>query len=71
MIHDDHALDANYWRSTRSRRRPAGRSICGNWAAEILGNTLPDLVRRSLLFSSLDAEALRQHVLSCEDQVRA
>ncbi|CAN0422161.1 unnamed protein product, partial [Laminaria digitata] len=47
---------------------PAGRSICGNWAAEILGNTLPDLVRRSLLFSTLDAETLKSHVLSCEDQ---
>ena len=50
--------------------RPAGRSICGGWAADILGNMIPDLVRKSLLFSSLDAEALRRHVLSCEDQVR-
>lgn len=36
---------------------------------EILGQTVPELIRRSLIFSSLDAEALRQHVLSAEDQV--
>ncbi|CAM9223865.1 unnamed protein product [Pylaiella littoralis] len=45
-----------------------GRSICGGWAVEILGRTVPELIRRSLVFSSLDAEALRQHVLSAEDQ---
>lgn len=48
---------------------PTGRSICGGWAADILGNTLGELVRSSLLFGSLDATALRQHVLSAEDQV--
>ncbi|CAN0388497.1 unnamed protein product, partial [Ectocarpus fasciculatus] len=45
-----------------------GRSICGGWAVEILGKTVPELIRRSLIFSSLDGEALRQHVLSAEDQ---
>ncbi|CAM9766723.1 unnamed protein product [Scytosiphon promiscuus] len=49
-------------------RGGTGRSICGGWAVEILGKTVPELIRRSLLFSSLDGEALRQHVLSAEDQ---
>lgn len=48
-----------------------GRSICGGWAADILGNTLPEMVRRSLYFESLDAKMLQAHVLSSEDQVSA
>lgn len=47
----------------------SGRSICGGWAADILGSTLPELVRRSLYFESLDAKVLQAHVLSSEDQV--
>jgi hypothetical protein len=45
-----------------------GRSIEGQWCSKILLERLPDLVARSLLFSSLDAAHLRAHILSVEDQ---
>jgi len=45
-----------------------GRSIEGLWCSKILLERLPDLVARSLLFSSLDAAHLRAHILSVEDQ---
>ena len=45
-----------------------GRSIMGAAANEILTAKLPQLVYRSLFINSLDAAALRAHVLSVEDQ---
>ncbi|KAG5176854.1 hypothetical protein JKP88DRAFT_350965 [Tribonema minus] len=61
-----------------------GRTICGTWAAEILGATVPKLVAASVMemreatapklgaaslcYSALDAAALREHIVSAEDQ---
>uniref|UniRef100_A0A7S1W1F0 Uncharacterized protein n=1 Tax=Alexandrium catenella TaxID=2925 RepID=A0A7S1W1F0_ALECA len=44
-----------------------GRSVEGYRAAEIIGG-LMDAVRKSLYYDSLDAEVLRSHILSVEDQ---
>lgn len=48
-----------------------GRTVMGAWAAEVLTDSLPRLVRASLLFRSIDGDALRAHVLSVEDQEAA
>lgn len=45
-----------------------GRSICGDWAYTILVETLPTLVERALVLSSLDASHLWSHIRSVEDQ---
>jgi predicted ABC-class ATPase len=45
-----------------------GRNILGRAAEEILGHTLPTLVKDSLLYESLQASKLQQHVESVEDQ---
>ncbi|MBW4651787.1 MAG: ABC-ATPase domain-containing protein [Kaiparowitsia implicata GSE-PSE-MK54-09C] len=44
-----------------------GRSILGRQAAELLCEDLPDIVRRSLLYSALDAAAVQQQVQVVED----
>ena len=38
--------------------------MCGRWAATILTDTLPRLVRASLCFAALDAASLTRHVKS-------
>ncbi|RLN98026.1 hypothetical protein BBJ28_00016316, partial [Nothophytophthora sp. Chile5] len=45
-----------------------GRSICGDWAYTILVDTLPRLVQRSLVLSSLDVSHLWTHLQCIEDQ---
>uniref|UniRef100_A0A7S1F5U0 ATPase of the ABC class n=1 Tax=Noctiluca scintillans TaxID=2966 RepID=A0A7S1F5U0_NOCSC len=47
-----------------------GRSIEGHRAAQILGG-LMDVVKKSLFFKSLDQKALKEHILSVEDQESA
>ncbi|CAM9329548.1 unnamed protein product [Choristocarpus tenellus] len=65
VVHDrDGAVEARFTIAMPAR----GRSICGQWAAEILGQNLAGLVGESLLFHSLDGAALRAHILSVEDQ---
>lgn len=41
-----------------------GRTIMGRAAATVLLESVPELVRTSLLFKSINAAALRAHVLS-------
>jgi len=48
-----------------------GRSICGEWAAQIFGETLPRLVHEALLHESTDHSALMAHLCSVEDQQAA
>ena len=45
-----------------------GRTILGQAAEEILIRTLPQLIRKSLCYGSLQAAKLRHHVDSVEDQ---
>jgi predicted ABC-class ATPase len=45
-----------------------GRTVLGQAAAQIFDQVLPNLVRQSLCFSSLDPNHLQQHVDSIEDQ---
>lgn len=44
-----------------------GRTILGRQAAELLCQDIPDIVRRSLLFRALEAEAIQKHVEIIED----
>ena len=48
-----------------------GRSVLGEWAAEILCTTLPKLIREALLHESCDPAALMAHLLAVEDQEAA
>ena len=48
-----------------------GRSICGEWAAQIFIETLPRLVHEALLHESTDHSALMAHLCSVEDQQAA
>ena len=48
-----------------------GRSICGEWAAQIFSETLPRLVHEALLHESTDHSALMAHLCSVEDQQAA
>lgn len=45
-----------------------GRTIQGHRAVQIFDQTLPQLVRKSLVYPSLDSAAVTRHVLSVEDQ---
>ena len=45
-----------------------GRSVCGQWAASILTDVVPTLVRSSALHAALDGKALQAQVWSVEDQ---
>nr|CCA17607.1 conserved hypothetical protein [Albugo laibachii Nc14] len=45
-----------------------GRSICGEWARTILVETLPHLIYRTLIFTSLEASHVLAHIHSVEDQ---
>ena len=45
-----------------------GRSICGEWAIQIIGETIPRLVQAALLFANLPSQAMWDHILSIEDQ---
>ena len=45
----------------------AGRRVLGRQAVELLTSRVPTIVRRSLLYSSLDAAALERHVATAED----
>jgi predicted ABC-class ATPase len=45
-----------------------GRRVAGRQAIEMFFNELPVVVERALHYSSLPAEALKQHVASAEDQ---
>ncbi len=40
----------------------------GAWAATIVTENVPRIVRSTMCYDKLDAAALRQHVLSVEDQ---
>jgi predicted ABC-class ATPase len=46
-----------------------GRTILGQAAEQIFGQTLPNLVQQSLYYSSLEPSELKQHVDSIEDQL--
>ena len=45
-----------------------GRSIQGYKAVQIFDQTLPQLVQKSLIYTSLDANVVTRHVLNVEDQ---
>ena len=45
-----------------------GRSILGHQAANLLTVQIQQIASRSLLFTSLDANDLRRHILCIEDQ---
>ena len=45
-----------------------GRSILGHKAVQIFDQTLPQLVQKSLIYTSLDANVVTRHVLNVEDQ---
>lgn len=45
-----------------------GRTILGQAAEEILGTTLPTMVKRGLFYKALNADRLKRHVESVEDQ---
>ncbi len=45
-----------------------GRSILGHKAVQIFDQTLPQLVQKSLVYASLDSNAVTRHVLNVEDQ---
>src|SRR5690606_6100001 len=46
----------------------AGRTILGHKAVEILTGKLPELVRQSMLWRSMDQQKLMAHIHSVEDQ---
>ena len=48
-----------------------GRSICGDWAANVLSTTLSELVNEALYYSSSDPAALKAHLDCAEDQQAA
>jgi predicted ABC-class ATPase len=45
-----------------------GRTCLGEWAAQLLLEHVPDMIKACLCAASLDADAVRAHVLSVEDQ---
>lgn len=45
-----------------------GRSILGHKAVQIFDQTLPQLVQKTLIYTSLDANVVTRHVLNVEDQ---
>jgi predicted ABC-class ATPase len=45
-----------------------GRSILGHQAANLLTEQVLQIANHSLIFASLDADNLRRHILSIEDQ---
>ncbi|KAL6047018.1 ATPase [Balamuthia mandrillaris] len=45
-----------------------GRSVLGEWAATILCEKVPSIVRNTLFYDKMDAKALQEHVLCVEDQ---
>merc|ERR1712127_1021672 len=45
-----------------------GRTIQGHRAVQIFDQTLPQMVQKALVYTSLDASAVTRHVLSVEDQ---
>ena len=45
-----------------------GRTILGEWASQILTETLPSLVHASLYHAACDARALKAHLDAVEDQ---
>ncbi|CAM9584925.1 unnamed protein product, partial [Chrysoparadoxa australica] len=65
LVGSDGSVEARFTIALPAR----GRSICGGWAAEVLVQKLPQLVKKSLIFESLNADALRHHILSVEDQI--
>jgi hypothetical protein len=40
----------------------------GAWAATIVTENVPHIIRATMFFDKMDAGALRRHVLSVEDQ---
>jgi len=46
----------------------SGRSIEGRWCAQLMFETVPLLISKSLLYSALDGPTVLAHVLSVEDQ---
>jgi len=46
----------------------SGRSIEGRWCAQLMFETVPLLISKSLLYSALDGTTVLAHVLSVEDQ---
>lgn len=64
MVLPDGSVEARFNINLPAR----GRSICGDWAYTILVETLPRLVERALVFTSLDASHLWTHIRSVEDQ---
>lgn len=46
----------------------AGRTIQGHWAATVLVQQLPSLVQASLTFPLQNAQAIKEHIESVEDQ---
>lgn len=45
-----------------------GRSIMGPWAAKIVTENVPTIIRNTLFFDKMEDRVLRRHVLSVEDQ---
>ncbi|DBA04421.1 TPA: hypothetical protein N0F65_010017, partial [Lagenidium giganteum] len=63
-VHDDGTVEARFNINLPAR----GRTICGDWAHEIIVETLPKLVAQALMLSSLDTVHVWQHLHSIEDQ---
>jgi predicted ABC-class ATPase len=60
---DDRQVEARFVVGLPAR----GRTILGRQAAELLCEDLPQIVRRSLKFSALNASAIQQHIETVED----
>jgi len=45
-----------------------GRSIMGPWAAKIVAENVPTIIRNTISYDKVDQRSLIQHVLSVEDQ---
>ncbi|OKH19584.1 ABC-ATPase domain-containing protein [[Limnothrix rosea] IAM M-220] len=60
---DDQDVEVRFWVGLPAK----GRSILGRQAEEMLCYDLPQIIKKSLLYSSLDGEAIQKHVETIED----
>lgn len=60
---DDADLEVRFWVGLPAK----GRSILGRQAEEMLCYDLPQIVKQSLLYPSLNGESIKQHVETVED----
>ncbi len=60
---DEQDLEVRFWVGLPAK----GRSILGRQAEEMLCYDLPQIVKKSLLFDSLDSDAITKHIETVED----